>query len=124
MTFSFSINDQSEFAAAKAVAVHEQPRQAANQPNRRRLPHADPKRQGQSSLLKQLPLDCRLLIWEHVLQVPHTRLERWRPPYHGILVIDYGVEALDADCFPYRLTTAGREKLEKPLALLLCCRQL
>jgi hypothetical protein len=40
------------------------------------------------------------------------------------------VEALDVDCFPYRLSTPDAEmhghikKPEKPLALLLSCRQL
>jgi len=33
-------------------------------------------------------------------------------------------EESDADCFPYRITMAGSKKTEKPLNLLLCCRQL
>jgi hypothetical protein len=72
-------------------------------------------------LFQVLPLDCRLLIWEHILQPSQTRIERWRPLNNEI----YGsAEDSDADCFPYRLTTAGAEKTEKPLNLLICCRQL
>ena len=56
--------DNGELAAAKVVAVHEQPRQAANRRNPRALPHGHPCRQDQSNLLKQLNLDCRLLIWK------------------------------------------------------------
>jgi hypothetical protein len=116
----YAIYPDPEFLAAKAVAVKEQPRQAAFRQNRRILPHAAARRQHQSLLLERLSLDCRLLIWEHVLQAKHTRLERWRPPYSRVGTST----ALDADCFPYRIITAGTEKVEKPLALLLCGRQL
>ncbi|KAF2872891.1 hypothetical protein BDV95DRAFT_568256 [Massariosphaeria phaeospora] len=120
-----SSEDRLAIKEAKAVAVNEQPRQAANQPDRRALPHAGPRRQGLGSLLEQLHLDCRLLIWEHVLRTPHTRLERWRPPCDvRTRSFHFNEQDLDADCFPYRMTTAGSEKLEKPLALLLCCRQM
>ncbi|KAF2438113.1 hypothetical protein P171DRAFT_437195 [Karstenula rhodostoma CBS 690.94] len=111
------------------VAAKEQPRQAANCPHRHRLPHADARPQIQSLLLKKLNLDCRLIIWRHVFHVPHTRLERWRPL--GIWSLK-DASRLDADCFPYRISTPGR--FEQPscsnlppgntLALLLCCRQL
>jgi len=110
-----------QISEAKATATEEQPRRAANGPNRRLLPHTDPLRQQRSPLLSVVTLDCRLIIWEHVLRHSQTRIERWRPTAGGIVVP--GVE-MDGDCFPYRLTTAGVDKIEAPLNLLLCCRQL
>jgi hypothetical protein len=70
-----------------------------------------------------VPLDCRVLVWHHVLCAPYTRLERWRPPYNGPSAWARGVDTLDADFFPYRLVSAGGGHQETPLALLLCCRQ-
>jgi hypothetical protein len=113
-----------ELITAKALAATKQPRHVLDTRNPRALPHADPRRQDQSFLLKKLPLTCRLLIWKHVLQVRQTRLERWRPAYDGPEVWSGEVDILDVDCFPYRIITGGQEKPEKPLALLLCCRQL
>ncbi|KAF2675611.1 hypothetical protein K458DRAFT_397797 [Lentithecium fluviatile CBS 122367] len=130
MACSYGVNDIIEFQAVKALAAVEQPRPAANQLSPRALPHAEPCRQIQSFLLEKLPLDCRLLVWKHVLQVPYTRIERWRPPYYGGSISAYGVDALNADCFPYRLSTPTMErheatkKQEKPVALLLSCRQM
>jgi hypothetical protein len=106
---------------AQATAAEEQPRQAVNETNRRALPHADPSRQQQSSLLQKVPLDCRLLIWEYVLRPSQTRIERWRPDNKPVFLT---ADACDADCFPYRVITAGCDKREKPLNLLLACRQL
>ncbi|KAH7080386.1 hypothetical protein BKA63DRAFT_506347 [Paraphoma chrysanthemicola] len=106
---------------AQAVAAKEQPRNALNEQDRRKLPHANPLRQQQCLLLQMLSLDCRLLIWEYILQTPQTRIERWRPTDRAPFVM---LEDCDADCFPFRLRTGGWEKTEKPLNLLLCCRQL
>ncbi|KAF2683343.1 hypothetical protein K458DRAFT_432157 [Lentithecium fluviatile CBS 122367] len=122
MACSYGVKDIEGFQAAKALAAVEQPRPAANQISRRALPHAEPCRQSQSFLLEKLVMDCRLLVWKHVHQVPYTRVERWRPPYYGVLL-----DALDADCFPYRLSTPNMEatkKEENPIALLLSCRQI
>ncbi|KAF1848009.1 uncharacterized protein K460DRAFT_414641 [Cucurbitaria berberidis CBS 394.84] len=130
MACSYGVADIPEFLAAKAQAAVEQPRPVTNQLSRAALPSAEPYRQIQSILLEKLPLNCRLLIWTYVLQAPYTRIERWRPSYYGSSITAYGVEALDADCFPYRLSTPdtemheGTKKHEKPLALLLSCRQL
>ncbi len=110
-----------EIETSKAIAAKEQPRQPANEPSRRTLPHASPSQQQQSSLLKILSLDCRLLIWEHVLHAPQTRVVRWRP---SCIPPFTSPEKIDADCFPYRLCTASEKKTEKPLSLLLCCRHL
>lgn len=120
MLLDFSIA-MDPFQRVKAIAAKEQPRQAANEPNRRALPHADPFRQQQSFLFQVLPLDCRLLIWEYILQPSQTRIERWRAPDDFAFLTP---EDRDADCFPYRITAAGAEKTAKPLNLLLCCRQL
>ncbi|KAH7113710.1 hypothetical protein B0J11DRAFT_619167 [Dendryphion nanum] len=116
---------------AKAIAAKKQPRQAVNESNRRALPHANPLRQQQSSLFQVLPLDCRLLIWEYVLQPSPTRIQRWRSRRNWVgFSLDYEYpEESDADCFPYRVTTAAAaspwiKKTEKRLKLLLCCRQL
>jgi hypothetical protein len=109
------------FEKAKAISAEEQPRQAVNELNRRVLPWAEPFCQHQSSLLQVLPKDCRLLIWEHILRPSQTRIERWRHPHRAPWV---SAEDSDADCFPYRITAAEWEKSEKPLNLLLCCRQL
>jgi hypothetical protein len=100
MACSHGVNDIPEIQAAKAQAAAEQPRPLANQLSRIALPYAEPCRQIQSILFERLPLDCRLLIWTHVLQMPYTRIERWRPSYYGSSIAAYGVEALDADCFP------------------------
>jgi hypothetical protein len=130
MACSYGVNDIPEFLAVKAQAAIEQPRPAANQLSRAALPHAEPCPQSQSFLLEKLNLDCRLLVWNHVLQASYTRIERWRPSYYGSSITAFGVEALDAECFPYRLSTPDKEmhegtkKLEKPIALLLSCRQL
>jgi hypothetical protein len=130
MACSYGVNDIVEFQAAKALAAVEQPRPVSNQLCPRALPHAELCRQTQSFLLEKLPLDCRLLVWKHVLKVPYTRIERWRPPYYGGSISAYGVDALDANCFPYRLSTPHIEsyeatiKPEKPIALLLSCRQM
>ncbi len=114
-----------EFEPIKAIAAKEQPRQPAKEPSRRVLPHASPSRQQKSLSLEILPLDCRLLIWEHVLHAPQMRLIRWRP---SRIPTYTSPEKIDADCFPYRLCTTGQKKgekkIEKPLSLLLCCRQL
>jgi hypothetical protein len=112
------------FEIQRAIAAKEQPRQATNGPNRRRraLPHADPIYQQQSSLLHNLSTDCRLLVLEYVLRESQIRIERWRPPSNVAKFVT--VEGIDADCFPYRITTARAEKTEKPLNTLLCCRQL
>ncbi|KAF2829384.1 hypothetical protein CC86DRAFT_465003 [Ophiobolus disseminans] len=130
MACSYGVNDIPEFQAAKVEAAAEQPRPVANRLSRAVLPSAKPCRQTQSNLLQKLPSNCRLLIWTHVLEAPYTRVERWRPSYNGISILAHGVEALDADCFPYRLSTPdtelheGVKKCEKPLALLLSCRQI
>ncbi|KAH8719334.1 hypothetical protein GQ44DRAFT_829413 [Phaeosphaeriaceae sp. PMI808] len=115
------LNDQT-------ISAKEQPRQAVNVSNRRGLPRAEPLQQQQSLLLQVLHKDCRLLIWEHILRPSQTRIERWRIPNKAPWV---SPENSDADCFPYRITAAeyrktaaGWEKSEKPLNLLLCCRQL
>lgn len=114
------------FPACKALAAIEQLRPAANQLSSRALPHAEPQQQTQSLLLEKLPPELQLLVWEHVLQAPYTRIERWRPPpYHDRM--KYRQTVVDAECFPYRLITSNidaRGKTEKPLALLLSCRQM
>jgi hypothetical protein len=125
MACSYFYNDIPEFLAVKALAAVEQPRPTVKQPSRRALPHAEPHHQSQSSLLETLPFDCRVLIWKHALQTPYTRIERWRPPNDT----SFGMEELDADCFPYRTSTPdmkkheNKEKQDKPLALLLSCRR-
>jgi hypothetical protein len=110
----------------RAIAAKEQPRQAIDGPNRRRraLPHADPIHQQQSSLLQNLSTDCRLLVLEHVLGKSQIRIERWRPRTEFTIWVTVTEAVVDADCFPYRITTARAEKTEKPLNVLLCCRQL
>ncbi|KAH7363699.1 hypothetical protein BKA66DRAFT_208798 [Pyrenochaeta sp. MPI-SDFR-AT-0127] len=105
----------------QAISAKEQPRQAVNESNRCGLPRAEPLRQQQSSLLQILHQDCRLLIWEHILRPSQTRIERWRIPNRSVWV---SAEDSDADCFPYRITAAEWDKSEKPLNLLLSCRQL
>ncbi|KAF2679824.1 hypothetical protein K458DRAFT_490259 [Lentithecium fluviatile CBS 122367] len=121
--------DVEALEAAKALTAVEQPRLAANQLSRRVLPHTEPRGQTQSFLLKKLPLELRLLVWERILQRPYTTIERWRLPYDsGGALSPYGAAGLDADCFPYQLRTAMTDwdikKREKPLALLLSCRQM
>jgi hypothetical protein len=128
MACTYFINIEGREAAKARTAV-EQPRAAVNQLSRRALPHAEPRRQPQSLLLEKLPLELRLSVWEHVLQREYTTLERWRLPYNDASIIYLNAMAeLDADCFPYRLRTAKTEsdveKQEKPIALLLACRQM
>jgi hypothetical protein len=106
---------------AKAISAKEQPRHAVNESNRCSLPRAEPLHQLQSPLLQVLHRDCRLLIWEYVLRPSQTRIERWRIPNRSAWV---SAEDSDVDCFPYRITAAEWERSEKPLNLLLCCRQL
>ena len=106
---------------ARAISIKTQPRQAVNESNRCSLPRAEPLRQQQSSLLQVLHKDCRLLIWEHCLRPSQTRIERWRIPDRIPWIPK---EDSDVDCFPYRITAAEWEKFEKPLSLLLSCRQL
>jgi hypothetical protein len=119
-----------EFWAARALAAVEQPRPALNPSSRRALPYAGSFRQSQSFLLEKLNLDCRLIVWEYVLNVPYTNVVRWQPP-HGCSPIWQHSDELNADCFPYRLGTqneytAGKriKKEEKPMALLLSCRHM
>jgi hypothetical protein len=118
------INDSEQWVAVKALAAHAQPRIASDRPNRRVLPHLPALDQSQSALLSRLPHDCRFLIWQYVLSTPYTRLERWRPLYNGPSAWARGDVAMDANCFPYRLVSAGSNKPETPTALLLCCRKL
>lgn len=115
-----------DHSIAKTILDEKQPRQPLNKSTRCALPHADPLRQQQSLLFQTLPLECRLLIWEYVLLQPYTRIERWRPSRRWL-----PAKVRYANCFPYRLTTSTAamaknegQKTEKPLKLLLCCRQL
>jgi hypothetical protein len=122
---------EEEFRAVRALAAVEQPRPALDLLSRRPLPHAEPLRQSPSYLLEKLNMDCRLIIWEYVLNVPYTNVVRWQPPHHSISCIWQHSDELNADCFPYRLGTrdewtAGKWilKQEKPITLLLSCRQM
>ncbi|KAF1939133.1 hypothetical protein EJ02DRAFT_514009 [Clathrospora elynae] len=94
MACSYGVNDIPEFQAIKTQAAVEQPRPATNQLSRAALPHAEPCPQSQSFFLEKLPLNCRLLVWDHILQAPYTRIERWRPPYYGSSITAYS-EALE-----------------------------
>jgi hypothetical protein len=109
------------FEVAKAASAIQQPREALDELTRGALPRAKPLRQQQSALLETLHIDCRLLIWEYVLRPSQTRIERWRIPDKAPWVTP---EDSDADCFPYRMTAAEWGKFEKPLNLLLSCRQM
>lgn len=91
--------------------------------NIRQVPHALSHIQSESHLLSSLPLDCRLIIREFTLYTPHTRIERQQPPHSHHSAFIYQRKSLKPDELPYRLTTAGGNKDEKPLSLLLCCRQ-
>jgi hypothetical protein len=121
---------EEEFRAVAALAAVEQPRPALDQLSRHPLPHAEPLRQSQSSLLEKLNLDCRLIIWEYVLNASYINVVRWQPPHSNSPIWQHSDE-INVDCFPYRLGTrnefaAGKQimKKEKPLPLLLSCRQM
>jgi hypothetical protein len=117
-SFSGNVNLVGE---AIAICFKEQPRQAVNETSRRGSPRVELLHQQQSSLLQVLHQDCRLFIWEYILRPSQTRIERWQIPGKLSRV---SAESSDTDCFPYRITAAECGISEKPLNLLLSCRQL
>ncbi|KAL9619148.1 MAG: hypothetical protein Q9160_006238 [Pyrenula sp. 1 TL-2023] len=110
-------------AKGMAVALKEQPREAYVSALRKKLPPTEAIAQKQCPLFQKLPSELRLHIWQAVFETPCTRLERWRPIYILEQLGD-SRDALDADCFPYRLLMTGHLPIQHLLGLILSCRRI
>lgn len=109
-------------AEGMAIALKEQPREAYVPIRNKTFSSAEPLPQAQCLLFQKLPPELRLRIWQTVFEAPCIRLERWRP-IHILEQIGDSRDALDADCFPYRLAMAGHSPNQHLLTLLFSCRR-